>query len=130
MSAINPCGDCHAYFNYLWRDNHNYNSLRHNMSFPVPVNALIGTINAILDEDTLPIDKSRIAIGGFRADTNLAGSLPDENIQRRIDGVVSYYLPGNFLSAEEGKPNDSNGQQMAGSALPHDHLTMFSWGYA
>jgi hypothetical protein len=40
--------------------------------FPTAVQALTDLVNVVLDDDSLPIDTSKVAIGGFSAGANLA----------------------------------------------------------
>lgn len=98
--------------------------------YPVAVHALIDTINAVLDDDMLPIDKTRVAIGRFSAGANLAFAVcQDESLQGKIKAVVAYYPLVNFLPiGEEDGRGSSNGHKL-GSVLSQDRLTMLIWGY-
>jgi acetyl esterase/lipase len=96
--------------------------------FPVPVQALTDLVNAVLEDNTLPIDRTKVAIGGFSAGGNLAYAVSqDKTLQGKIGGIVSFYAAVNFSTKTADKiatrPKD------VGSVLPQDHLTMFSWGY-
>ena len=96
--------------------------------FPTAVQALTDLVNAVLDDDSLPIDKSKVAIGGFSAGGNLACAVSqNKSLQGRIGGLVSFYPPANFLprTADESMANPEG----AGAALPQDQLSMFGWGY-
>lgn len=60
--------------------------------YPVPVHDIAAIARAVIDDETLPIDKSRIIIGGSSAGGNLALSaslLPE--LQSRIKAAVTYY---------------------------------------
>ncbi|RDW87473.1 hypothetical protein BP5796_03167 [Coleophoma crateriformis] len=60
--------------------------------FPVPVDDLEATIDAVLRDDSLPIDKNRVAIGGFSAGGNLAvAAVQAPSLQGRIHGLVPWY---------------------------------------
>jgi acetyl esterase/lipase len=60
--------------------------------FPTPVHDIAVLSLSVIEDKSLPIDKSRVIIGGFSAGGNLAltSSLLPE-LQRRIKGVVAYY---------------------------------------
>lgn len=94
--------------------------------FPTAKNALISIINSILEDESLPFDRSKVAIGGFSAGANLAFSTSQhESLQGRIHGLVAFYPPTNF-SAVARVPEGVVG---AGEALSQDQLNMFSWAY-
>lgn len=96
--------------------------------FPTTVQALTDLVNAILDDDSLPIDKSKVVIGGFSAGGNLACAVSqDKTLQGRIKGLMAFYPPANFLhtTADESMANPKG----AGATLPQDQLSMFGWGY-
>ncbi|KFY42667.1 hypothetical protein V495_04395 [Pseudogymnoascus sp. VKM F-4514 (FW-929)] len=96
--------------------------------FPTAVQALTDLVNAVLDDDSLPIDKSQVAIGGFSAGGNLACAVSQsKTLQGKIGGLVAFYPPANFLPrTPDHSTTNPNG---AGAALPQDQLSMFSWGY-
>jgi acetyl esterase/lipase len=83
--------------------------------YPAAVNALIDTIKAVLEDDTLPFDRKKVAIGGFSAGANLSLAVTqDETLRSKIRGVVAYYPPVDFvtkgfqkmLTRPEGAPPD------------------------
>lgn len=62
------------------------------VAFPVPTHDVAAIAQAIIRDSSLPIDKSRVAIGGFSAGGNLALSavqLPE--LQGKIKAVVPWY---------------------------------------
>lgn len=64
------------------------------VKFPVPTQQLGDVITAILDDESLPIDKSRVAIGGFSAGGNLALSVIQlPHLRGKIHAVVPFYAP-------------------------------------
>ncbi|KFY56797.1 hypothetical protein V496_06642 [Pseudogymnoascus sp. VKM F-4515 (FW-2607)] len=96
--------------------------------FPTAVQALADLVNAVLYDDSLPIDTTKVAIGGFSAGGNLACAVSqNKTLQGRIRGLVAFYPPANFLprSADELATNPKG----AGAALSQDQLSMFGWGY-
>jgi len=95
--------------------------------FPLAVQALTDIVNAVLEDDTLPIDRTKVAIGGFSAGGNLAfGVCQDKTLQGKIGGIVSFYAAVNFAKSGEKQATVPEG---AGAVLPQDQLTMFSWAY-
>lgn len=83
--------------------------------YPGAVNALIDTIKAVLEDDALPYDKKKVAIGGFSAGANLSLAVTqDEALRSKIGGVTAYYPPVDFvtkgpqkmLTRPEGAPPD------------------------
>ncbi|KAE9374126.1 alpha/beta-hydrolase [Stipitochalara longipes BDJ] len=59
--------------------------------FPVPVNDIISLVQAVLSDDSLPIDKTRVVIGGFSAGGNLAlAAVQALEIRGKIHGVVCW----------------------------------------
>lgn len=96
--------------------------------FPTAVQALTNLVNAVLNDDSLPIDKSKVAIGGFSAGGNLACAVSqDETLRGKIGGLLAFYPPANFLprTADEFMAYPKG----VGAALPQDQLSMFGWGY-
>ncbi len=61
-------------------------------SFPTPVYDIAAVANAVLEDETLPIDKSKLVIGGFSAGANLAlcaSQLPGLN--GNIKAALAFY---------------------------------------
>jgi acetyl esterase/lipase len=97
--------------------------------YPAAVNALIDTIKAVLQDEALPIDKKKVAIGGFSAGANLSLAVTqNESIRNRIGGVVAFYPPMDFVT----KGLDKLKTRPIGA--PADPLAnavaMFDFGYA
>ena len=64
------------------------------ITFPVPTEDVAAVVLAVLSDRTLPIDHSRVAIGGFSAGGNLALSacqLPA--LQGKIKAAIPWYAP-------------------------------------
>lgn len=100
------------------------------VTFPVPVEDLEATINALLLDDSLPIDKNRVAIGGFSAGGNLSlSAVQAPSLQGRIHGVVPWYpvvdwvsqTPEKLLTREYRSKDDVD---MLATTGP-----IFNWGY-
>ncbi|THY68696.1 alpha/beta-hydrolase [Aureobasidium pullulans] len=69
--------------------------------FPTQTNDLVEIITSILDDETLPVDKSKICIGGFSAGGNLSLSVAQhENLQGKIKGLCLWYPSTDFSGAE------------------------------
>jgi acetyl esterase/lipase len=60
--------------------------------FPEPTNDVVAIAQAILEDEDLPIDKSRVVIGGFSAGGNLALSVTQiPELKDKICGVLCWY---------------------------------------
>ena len=60
--------------------------------FPEPTKDVVAITKAILEDETLPIDKSRVVLGGFSAGGNLnisAAQMPE--LKGKIKGIVSCF---------------------------------------
>ncbi|KFZ15254.1 hypothetical protein V502_05696 [Pseudogymnoascus sp. VKM F-4520 (FW-2644)] len=69
-------------------------SLAPRVVFPVPSQDVAVVVEAILADDTLPIDQSRVAIGGFSAGGNLALSASQfPALQGKIKAAIAWYAP-------------------------------------
>lgn len=98
-------------------------------SFPTPVYDVAAIVNAVLDDETLPIDKSKLVIGGFSAGGTLALSASQlPGLKGRIKASITFYLIVDWSVPPEGKlamRPYKNG--------PKDHLAhsapWFDWGY-
>jgi len=72
--------------------------------FPAGVNDLIKAVKSVLNDDTLPFDKNKVAIGGFSAGANLSLSVSqDKSLQGKIGGVVSFYPVVDFTTTTKAK---------------------------
>ena len=62
--------------------------------YPAAVHALTDLVKAVLEDETLPFDKRKVAIGGFSAGANLSLAITqNEFLRERIGAVVAYYPP-------------------------------------
>ena len=67
--------------------------------YPAAVLALTDLIKAVLEDETLPFDKNKVAIGGFSAGANLSIAVTqNESIRDKIGAVVAYYPPTDFVT--------------------------------
>ncbi|KAK0125608.1 hypothetical protein ONS96_009442 [Cadophora gregata f. sp. sojae] len=96
--------------------------------YPAGVQAATDIVKAILEDDALPFDRQKVAIGGFSAGANFSLAVSqDEGLQKKLGGVVAYYPPVNWTTTLEQKlatrPKD---------APPDVLLSMgpaFDWAY-
>ncbi|KAH6680321.1 prolyl oligopeptidase-like protein [Halenospora varia] len=96
--------------------------------FPAPSEAIRDLVQAVLEDESLPIDKSKVAIGGFSAGANLALSASQyDSIRDKIGGVVAYYPPVDFTTpiavSLATRPKE------AGPDMLEKDAPMFNWGY-
>ena len=67
--------------------------------YPAGVQAVTEIVKSILEDRTLPINRTKVAIGGFSAGANLSLAVSqDESLQKKIGGVVAYYPPTNWTT--------------------------------
>lgn len=60
-------------------------------SFPAPVNDIISLVQAVLSDDSLPIDSTRVVIGGLSAGGNLVlAAVQAPEIRGKIHGAVCW----------------------------------------
>jgi acetyl esterase/lipase len=72
--------------------------------FPTAVYDLAATIRAVLNDSALPVDKSKVAVGGYSAGGNLSLAATQlDNLHREIKGVVAYYPTTDFALSREKK---------------------------
>ena len=98
--------------------------------FPVAPDDIISIVQAVLSDKSIPIDTTRVVIGGFSAGGNLSLSAAQApELQGRIHGVVPWYPVTEWISttAEKmktrpcGEGNDIDILKYTGS--------IFKWGY-
>src|SRR6202044_3816553 len=74
------------------------------VAFPVPTHDVAAIAQAIIEDSSLPIDKLRVAMGGFSAGGNLSLSavqLPE--LQGKIKAVVPWYPVTDWVTKTEQK---------------------------
>lgn len=95
--------------------------------FPTPVHDVAALIRAVLDDTTLPIDHSKIVLGGFSAGGNLAlavSQFPD--IRARIHALVPVYPVVDFSNKYKGQfrtTKDGRKDMLEGIS------SLFNWAY-
>jgi acetyl esterase/lipase len=88
--------------------------------FPFAPKDCAAAIAAVLDDDDLPVDRSRVAVAGYSAGGNLAltaTQLP--GVKGRVKGVAAYYPVTNFTITMD--------EKMAGQTLAPDGKDMLHW---
>lgn len=96
--------------------------------FPSGVRALVDIVKAVLEDESLPFDRKKVAIGGFSAGANLSFALcQNDSLQGRIGGLVSYYGPLDFTIKTSEKLNTRPAN--AGPDPLEGNGPMFNWGY-
>lgn len=98
-------------------------------AFPTPVYDVAALVKAILEDNSLPIDKSRVAIGGFSSGGNLALTacqLPE--LKGKIKAALVFYP-----IVDWGHPPDVKLSKRPYQGGPTDSLASsaywFDWGY-
>jgi acetyl esterase/lipase len=72
--------------------------------FPVAVNDIISLVQAVLSDDSLPIDTTRVVIGGFSAGGNLAlAASQAPEIRGKINGAVCWCAITDWVTPIEAK---------------------------
>ncbi|KAM7206558.1 Alpha/Beta hydrolase fold [Naviculisporaceae sp. PSN 640] len=102
-------------------------------TFPSAVHDIAGLAGAILSDSSLPIDKSRVSIGGFSAGANLAlcaSQLPP--LKNLVKAAIAYYPPVNW----DHYPHDKLARRPYDAQrgdVPNDNLAnsgyWFDWAY-
>jgi acetyl esterase/lipase len=98
--------------------------------FPIAADDVEALVKAVLSDESLPIDTTRVVIGGFSAGGNLALSAAQASgLRGKIHGVVPWYPVTDFVSnaAQKAKlrprRNEKDVDQLT-STVP-----VFNWGY-
>lgn len=96
--------------------------------YPAAVAEVTRVVKLVLGDETLPIDKTKVAIGGFSAGANLALAVTQEDdVRPNIHGVVAYYPPVDWTTSFEQKlatrPKHAGPDPLADMVIP------FDWAY-
>jgi len=96
--------------------------------FPKPVHAVVDVVKAVLEDESLPINKPKVAIGGSSAGANLAlACAQDPTLQGKIGGLVACYPPCDMSTptsvAMATRPANAGKDGLESGA------DMFNWGY-
>ncbi|KAJ7594513.1 alpha/beta hydrolase fold protein [Mycena floridula] len=83
-------------------------SLQYNLAprskFPVAVHDIAVQAAAVIDDESLPIDKTKVAIAGFSAGGNLAaGAVQLEPLKGRVSGLIAIYPVVDFVPTVQEK---------------------------
>lgn len=98
--------------------------------FPTAPNDCANLIAAILGDDSLPVDKSKVAVGGYSAGGNLSLSAVQLNgLHDRIKGVVAYYPVTDYTLTLEEKLSTSKLAPGRKSDMLASLGPMFNWAY-
>jgi acetyl esterase/lipase len=96
--------------------------------YPKAVNALVDVVTAVLEDESLPFDRKKVAIGGSSAGANLSlAVVQDKSLQGKIRGVVSFYPPADFSTPLE--VNVARRPEHAGPDMLESLVHVFNWGY-
>jgi acetyl esterase/lipase len=98
--------------------------------YPTAMFDAAAMISAVLDDETLPVDKTRVVVGGYSAGATLALSAPQLPILKgKIKGALAYY-PGthNGQTRDERKSRQKPSNPGEGSHL-YSLLPMFDVGF-
>ncbi|KAF7875173.1 hypothetical protein EAF04_002345 [Stromatinia cepivora] len=69
--------------------------------FPRAVNELTDIVSAILEDESLPFDRAKVAIGGFSAGGCFSLAVPQAaSLQGKIQGVCAFYPVCNFVTPQ------------------------------
>jgi acetyl esterase/lipase len=72
--------------------------------FPTQTQDLVQIVTSILNDDTLPVDKTNIAMGGFSAGGNLSLSVAQEpSLKAKLKGLVLWYPVTDFSGRYKGE---------------------------
>ncbi|KAF8862066.1 alpha/beta-hydrolase [Acephala macrosclerotiorum] len=98
--------------------------------FPFAVTDIASIASTILSDTSLPIDTSKVAIGGFSAGGNLAFSAcQTEELKGKISAVVGFYPVLDMTESRETK----EGRKPKGPDVPRDKVgwsaEFLDWGY-
>jgi len=98
--------------------------------FPKAPEDCAALINAILEDDTLPADKTKVAIGGYSAGGGLVLSASQiDKLYERIKAVVAYYPSCDFSVQGREKLAQSSVAPGKKEDLLAASVDMFQWGY-
>ncbi|KAL1638609.1 hypothetical protein SLS58_008823 [Diplodia intermedia] len=98
--------------------------------FPNQVHDVVALVEAILDDGTLPVDRSRVAICGYSAGGNLclaASQVRGLGESGRIKGAVSFYPVVDF--SLDHAERVARAQASVASDAPNQSFGWVRWGY-
>jgi acetyl esterase/lipase len=96
--------------------------------YPAAVNQVIELVGHVLEDKELPIDHSKVAVGGFSAGGNLSIAISqDPSLRLKIGGIIAVYPPTNW-STPMSESLASRPKDAPPDMLKHI-APMFDWGY-
>jgi len=98
--------------------------------FPGPTNDVFAITQAIIEDDALPVDKSRVVIGGFSAGGNLnisAAQMPE--LKGKIRGLVSWYPVLDFTLSPKEKQSSRPYRHAKDTDDLKDWGPIWEWAY-
>ncbi|KAE8446635.1 hypothetical protein EG329_011828 [Mollisiaceae sp. DMI_Dod_QoI] len=98
--------------------------------FPFAITDISELVSALLSDSSLPIDSSKVAIGGFSAGGNLAfAACQTEELRGKVSAVLGFYPALDMSESRETK----EARRPKGSDVPRDEVgwsaEFLDWGY-
>jgi acetyl esterase/lipase len=98
--------------------------------FPGPTNDVVAISQAIIEDGDLPIDKSRIVLGGFNAGGNLALSAAQfPELKDKICGIVCWYPVTDFALSASAKQSSRPYRNKQDLDDFKDWAPLWKWAY-
>jgi acetyl esterase/lipase len=98
--------------------------------FPGPTNDVVAIAQAIIEDEALPVDKSRVVFGGFSAGGNLALSAAQTPaLKDKIHGIVSWYPCTDYSLTAAEKQSSRPYRTAKDTDDLKDWPPIFSWAY-
>jgi acetyl esterase/lipase len=98
--------------------------------FPRPPNDVVAIAQAIIEDEDLPIDKSRVVLGGFSAGGNLALSAAQfPELEGKISGVVCWYPVTDFSLSASAKQSSRPYRNKKDLDDLKDWAPLWQWAY-
>ena len=98
--------------------------------FPGPTNDVVAITRAIVEDDDLPIDKTRVVLSGFSAGGNLALSAAQfPELKSKICAIVCWYPVTDFSLSSLAKQNSRPSQSKKDTDDLKDWAPLWQWAY-
>ena len=98
--------------------------------FPIAANDIEALVKAVLSDESLPIDTTRVVIGGFSAGGNLALSAAQApELRGKIHGIVPWYPVTDFVTTGAQKANSRPYLTEKDTDQLVPMMQAFNWGY-
>jgi acetyl esterase/lipase len=98
--------------------------------FPGPTNEIVAIAQAVIEDGSLPVDKSRVVLNGFSAGDNLclsAAQMPE--LKDKLKGIVTWYPVADFTLTPEEKQNSRPYRNAKDIDDLKDWGPIWDWGY-